>query len=35
MAHAWMTVTYLSDAEYQQWVAAHKARPETTQNQQQ
>jgi mono/diheme cytochrome c family protein len=35
MAHAWMNVTYLSDAEYQQWVAAHKARPETTQNQQQ
>jgi len=35
MAHAWMNVTYLSDAEYQQWVAEHKAKPETTQNQQQ
>ena len=34
MAHAWMNVVYLSDAEYQQWVAEHKARPETTQNQQ-
>jgi hypothetical protein len=34
MAHAWMNVVYLSDAEYQQWVAQHKARPETTQNQQ-
>jgi hypothetical protein len=35
MAHAWMNVVYLSDAEYQQWVAEHKAKPETTQNQQQ
>jgi hypothetical protein len=35
MAHAWMNVVYLSDAEYQQWVAEHKTRPQTTQNQQQ
>jgi hypothetical protein len=34
MAHAWMNVVYLSDAEYQQWVAEHKAKPTTTQNQQ-
>ena len=24
MAHAWMNVVYISDAEYQQWVADHK-----------
>ena len=35
MAHAWMNVVYLSDAEYQQWVADHKTRSQTTQNQQQ
>jgi hypothetical protein len=29
-----MNVVYLSDAEYQQWVADHKVRPETTQDQQ-
>jgi mono/diheme cytochrome c family protein len=33
MAHAWMNVVYLSDAEYQQWQADHKA--SNTQNQQQ
>ena len=32
MAHAWMNVYYLSDGEYQQWLAAHK--PGTSQNQQ-
>ena len=33
MAHAWMNVVYLSDAEYQQWVAEHKSktnRPRTS-----
>jgi hypothetical protein len=35
MAHAWMNVVYLSDAEYQTWVAEHKARTNSTQNQQQ
>jgi hypothetical protein len=34
MAHAWMNVVYLTDAEYQQWLAEHKAKAETTQNQQ-
>ena len=34
MAHAWMNVVYLTDAEYQQWVTEHKAKAETTQNQQ-
>ena len=33
MAHAWMNVVYLSDAEYQAWVTAHKAKPESTQSQ--
>ena len=33
MAHAWMNVVYLSDAEYQEWLADHK-KPTTTQNQQ-
>jgi hypothetical protein len=35
MAHAWMNVTYLTDAEYAQWKEEHKARTNTTQNQQQ
>jgi hypothetical protein len=35
MAHAWMNVVYLSDAEYQQWVKDHKAKAQETQNQQQ
>lgn len=34
MAHAWMNVVYLSDAEYQKWVADHKKPAATTQNQQ-
>ena len=33
MAHAWMNVYYLNDAEYQAWLAEHK-RPVATQNQQ-
>ena len=33
MAHAWMNVVYLSDAEYQDWLAKHK--PASTQQQQQ
>jgi hypothetical protein len=32
MAHAWMNVVYLTDAEYQQWLAEHKT-SNTTQNQ--
>jgi hypothetical protein len=24
MAHDWMNVVYLTDAEYQQWLAEHK-----------
>ena len=28
MAHAWMNVVYLTDAEYQEWLAKHK--PATT-----
>jgi mono/diheme cytochrome c family protein len=32
MAHAWMNVVYISDAEYQQWLAEHK-KPAATQNQ--
>jgi len=32
MAHAWMNVVYISDAEYQDWLAKHK--PATSQNQQ-
>jgi hypothetical protein len=32
MAHAWMNVFYLTDAEYQEWVAARK-KPAATQNQ--
>jgi mono/diheme cytochrome c family protein len=35
MAHAWMNVVYLTDAEYQTWVADHKSKTSTTQNQQQ
>jgi hypothetical protein len=35
MAHAWMNVVYLSDAEYQQWVTEHKAKSASTENQQQ
>jgi len=34
MAHAWMNIYYLSDTEYQQWVADHKKPANTTQNQQ-
>ena len=26
MGHAWMNVTYLSDEEYESWVANHKTR---------
>jgi hypothetical protein len=35
MAHAWMNVVYLNDAEYQTWVTDHKSKTSTTQNQQQ
>jgi len=31
MAHAWMNVVYLSDAEYQEWLEQHK-KPSPTQN---
>jgi hypothetical protein len=34
MAHAWMNIYYLSDAEYQDWLAKHK-KPTRTDNQQQ
>ena len=34
MAHAWMNVVYLSDAEYEKWVADHRP-ANATQNQQQ
>jgi len=34
MAHAWMNVVYINDAEYQQWQAEHKKPATTTQNQQ-
>jgi hypothetical protein len=34
MAHAWMNVVYLTDGEYQAWLADHK-KPATSQNQQQ
>ncbi len=34
MAHAWMNVVYINDAEYQQWLAEHKKPATTTQNQQ-
>jgi hypothetical protein len=34
MAHAWMNIYYLSDAEYQQWLTDHK-KTATTQQQQQ
>jgi heme/copper-type cytochrome/quinol oxidase subunit 2 len=30
-----MNVVYLTDAEYQQWVAEHKTKPQATQDQQQ
>ena len=33
MAHAWMNVVYISDAEYQDWVTAHKKAARTTQQQ--
>ena len=33
MAHAWMNIYYLSDAEYQAWLAQHK-KPTKTENQQ-
>jgi len=32
MAHAWMNVVYLTDAEYEQWLADHK-KPVTTERQ--
>jgi hypothetical protein len=36
MAHAWMNVVYLSDAEYNTWLAEKKARDaQSTQNQNQ
>jgi len=35
MAHSWMNVVYLSDADYQKWVEDHKAKTNSTQNQQQ
>jgi hypothetical protein len=35
MAHAWMNVVYLSDAEYQTWLDEHKTKTSSTQNQQQ
>jgi hypothetical protein len=34
MAHAWMNVVYLTDAEYEQWLTEHKAKTPSTQNQQ-
>jgi len=34
MAHAWMNVVYLTDVEYEAWVAAHKSKAPSTQNQQ-
>jgi hypothetical protein len=34
MAHAWMNVVYLTDAEYEQWLTEHKAKNPSTQNQQ-
>ncbi len=33
MAHAWMNVVYLTDAEYQTWLATHKPAGAGTQNQ--
>jgi len=27
MAHAWVNVTYISDADYQEWAAQHSAKP--------
>jgi hypothetical protein len=35
MAHAWMNVVYLSDADYTKWLADHKKPANTTQQQQQ
>jgi len=35
MAHSWMNVVYLSDADYQKWVEDHKGKTNSTQNQQQ
>ncbi len=34
MAHAWMNVVYLTDAEYQQWLADHQKVTEPSQGQQ-
>jgi hypothetical protein len=34
MAHAWMNVVYINDAEYQEYVASHKKPAASTQNQQ-
>jgi hypothetical protein len=33
MGHAWMNVVYISDAEYQEWLAQHKKPVVTSQNQ--
>jgi hypothetical protein len=33
MAHAWMNVVYLTDAEYETWVAEHKAKSPSTEQQ--
>jgi hypothetical protein len=33
MGHAWMNVVYISDAEYQEWLAQHKKPAVTSQNQ--
>ena len=42
MAHAWMNIYYLTDAEYQEWLSKHGGKPglpklptQTTQQQQQ
>jgi hypothetical protein len=35
MAHSWMNVVYLSDADYQKWQEEHKTKTTSTQNQQQ
>jgi len=35
MAHAWMNVVHLSDAEYQEWLAARQAKTLSSQSQQQ
>jgi hypothetical protein len=35
MAHAWVNVTYLSDADYNEWVAQHRAPRATSSGSQQ